>query len=75
MGKLESVAGYPAVISAKGIPANLVRNLTPDGTYQIVRVRMPAGTTGVDYEILFEVPNRRARVFSVIRSRRTTRDC
>lgn len=52
--KLQSADGYPVSIFAKGIPTNLVRNLTPEGKYQIARVLKPGKPTEGDFEILFE---------------------
>ena len=52
--KLQSVPLYPISRFAKGIPTNLITNLTPEGKYQIARVLKPGGPTDGDFEILFE---------------------
>ena len=52
--KLESAPLYPVIVSAKGIPTNLVRNLTPSGKWQIARVVVPGGPAESDFDLLFE---------------------
>ncbi|MDE3181341.1 MAG: hypothetical protein KGM47_16990 [Acidobacteriota bacterium] len=52
--KIPSQPGYPITTFANGIPTNLAKNLTPNGTWQIVRILKPGGPTEGDFEILFE---------------------
>jgi hypothetical protein len=50
--KLQSqVPQYPSSVVANGIFTNFVRNLTPDGKYQIAKV---LNADGREYEVLFE---------------------
>ena len=47
--KLSSEPPYPSQVIANGIPTNFVRNKTPEGIFQIARVRGER-----DHELLFE---------------------
>ena len=54
--KLVSAPPYPEQVYANNFPTNLVRNQTPSGEWQIVRVRVPiaGGPAENDFELLFE---------------------
>jgi len=54
MAKLRSSPLYPVTLSVRGIPANLVKNKTPDGRFQIARVLQPGGPLEGDFEVLWE---------------------
>jgi len=45
---------YPVNLSVGGIPANLVKNRTPDGRFQIAKVLKPGGPREGDFEVLWE---------------------
>lgn len=50
--KLQSqVPKYPSSVVANGVFTNFVRNLTPDGVYQIARI---LDANAREYEVLFE---------------------
>ena len=61
--KLQSVAPYPINVLANGFPTNFVRNLTPDGKYQIARILKPGGADEAESEILFEGSQDEAEAF------------
>ena len=52
--KLQSVPPFPSNVVANRIPTNFVRNVTPDGKYQIARVLTGGGPAENDFELLFE---------------------
>jgi hypothetical protein len=54
MAKLRSVPLYPVNLSVGGIPANLCKNKTPDGKFQIARILKPGGPQEGEFEILWE---------------------
>jgi hypothetical protein len=54
MAKLKSIPLYPVNLSVGGIPANLVKNRTPEGKFQIARVLKPGGPQEGDFEVLWE---------------------
>jgi hypothetical protein len=54
MGKLRSVPLYPVSLSVGGIPANLCKNKTPEGKFQIAKVLKPGGPQEGEFEILWE---------------------
>jgi hypothetical protein len=54
MAKLRSVPLYPVNLSVGGIPANLVKNRTPEGKFQIARVLKSGGPLEGDFELLWE---------------------
>jgi hypothetical protein len=57
MAKRKSQPLYPINISANGIPANLCKNKTPDGKFQIARVLKPGGPQEGEFEVLWEGDN------------------
>jgi hypothetical protein len=54
MAKLRSVPLYPVTLSVGGLPANLCKNKTPEGKFQIARVLKPGGPHEGEFEILWE---------------------
>lgn len=54
MSKLRSTPLYPVNLSVGGIPANLVKNKTPEGRFQIARTLKPGGPQEGDFEVLWE---------------------
>jgi hypothetical protein len=54
MAKLNSLPLYPVTLTGGGIPVNLCKNKTPDGTFQIARVLKPGGPLEGDFKILYE---------------------
>jgi hypothetical protein len=54
MGKLNSAPLYPVNLSVGGIPANLCKNKTPEGRFQIAKVLKPGCPNEGDFEILWE---------------------
>ena len=54
MAKLRSAPLYPVNLSVGGIPANLCKNKTPDGKFQIARVLKPGGPQEGEFEVLWE---------------------
>jgi hypothetical protein len=54
VAKLRSVALYPVNLSVGGIPANLCKNKTPEGKFQIARVFDNGGPQGAEFEVLWE---------------------
>jgi len=54
MSKLRSSPLYPVNLLVGGIPANLVKNRTPDGKFQIAKVISPGGPQEGDFEVLWE---------------------
>lgn len=52
--KLQSVPPYPANVVANGIPTNFVRNVTPEGKYQIARVKTGGGAAENDFDVLYD---------------------
>ena len=54
MAKLSSAPLYPVNLLVGGIPANLCKNKTPDGKFQIARVLKPGGPQEGDFEVLWE---------------------
>jgi hypothetical protein len=54
MSKLASSPLYPVNLFVGGIPANLVKNKTPNGRFQIARVISPGGPQEGDFEVLWE---------------------
>ncbi len=54
MAKLRSIPLYPVNLSVGGIPANLVKNRTPDGRFQIAKVLQAGGPQDGDFEVLWE---------------------
>jgi hypothetical protein len=54
MSKLQSVDLYPVNLMVGGVPANLCKNKTPDGRFQIARVLKPGGPQEGEFEILWE---------------------
>jgi len=52
--KLQSQPLYPLNKAVRGIPTNMVLNLTPDGKFQVARVLNPGLPTEGEFEILFE---------------------
>jgi hypothetical protein len=54
MAKLRSVPLYPVSLFVGGIPANLCKNKTPDGKFQIARVLKPGGPQEGEFEVLWE---------------------
>ena len=63
--KLESAPLWPKNISAKGIPTNLVVNMTPGGEYQVARVLAPGGPKEGEFEILFSGTERDCNSFAL----------
>ena len=57
MVKLQSVPLYPVNLSIGGVPANLCKNKTPQGKFQIARVLKPGGPQEGEFEILWEGDN------------------
>jgi hypothetical protein len=51
MAKLNSVPLYPISLH---VVANLCKNKTPDGKFQIARVLKPGGPLEGEFEVLFE---------------------
>jgi hypothetical protein len=52
--KLQSASPqYPSHVVANGIPTNFVRNVTPEGEYQVARVLIGGGPAENDFELLF----------------------
>ncbi|MFI5118171.1 MAG: hypothetical protein ACHP8B_15880 [Terriglobales bacterium] len=49
MAKLNSVPPYPSMVIANGLPTKFVRNVTPDGKFQIASVKAEN-----DFEVLYE---------------------
>lgn len=54
MAKLQSAPLYPVTLSVGGVPANLCKNKTPEGKFQIARVLKPGGPQEGDFEVLWE---------------------
>jgi hypothetical protein len=54
MAKLSSAPLYPVNLSVGGIPANLVKNRTPEGKFQIARVLKSGGPREGEFELLWE---------------------
>jgi hypothetical protein len=54
MAKLRSAPLYPVNLSVGGIPANLCKNKTPEGKFQIARVLKPGGPQEGEFELLWE---------------------
>jgi hypothetical protein len=54
MVKLRSTSLYPVNLSVGGIPANLVKNRTPEGKFQIAKVLQAGGPQDGDFEVLWE---------------------
>lgn len=54
MSKLSSAPLYPVNLSIGGIPANLCKNKTKDGRFQIARVLKAGGPQEGEFEILWE---------------------
>jgi len=54
MAKLRSVSLYPVNLSIGGIPANLCKNKTPEGKFQVARVLKPGGPQEGEFEVLWE---------------------
>ena len=54
MAKLRSAPLYPVNLSVGGIPANLCKNKTPEGKFQIARVIKPGGPQEGEFEVLWE---------------------
>lgn len=54
MVKLRSVPLYPVTLSVGGVPANLCKNKTPEGKFQIARVLRPGGPQEGEFEVLWE---------------------
>jgi hypothetical protein len=54
MSKLRSVPLYPVNLSVGGVPANLCKNKTPDGKFQIAKVLKSGGPQEGDFEVLWE---------------------
>jgi hypothetical protein len=54
MAKLRSAPLYPVNLSVGGIPANLCKNKTPEGRFQIARVLKPGGPQEGEFEVLWE---------------------
>jgi hypothetical protein len=54
MAKLRSIPLYPVNLSVGGIPANLVKNKTPEGKFQVARVLKPGGPQEGEFELLWE---------------------
>ena len=54
MAKLQSVPLYPVNLVVGGIPANLSKNRTPEGKFQIARVLKPGGPQEGEFEVLWE---------------------
>jgi hypothetical protein len=57
VGKLSSVPLYPVTLSVRGVPADLCKNKTPDGKFQIARVLKPGGPQEGEFEVLWEGDN------------------
>lgn len=54
MAKLQSMPPYPVNLVVGGIPANLSKNRTPEGKFQIARVLKPGGPQEAEFEVLWE---------------------
>jgi hypothetical protein len=54
MSKLRSVPLYPVNLSVGGVPANLSKNKTPEGKFQIAKVLKPGGPQEGEFEVLWE---------------------
>jgi hypothetical protein len=54
MAKLSSAPLYPVNLSVGGIPANLVKNRTPEGKFQIAKVLKSGGPRKGEFELLWE---------------------
>lgn len=54
MVKLRSAPLYPVTLSVGGVPANLCKNKTPEGKFQIARVLRPGGPNEGEFEVLWE---------------------
>jgi hypothetical protein len=54
MAKLQSAPLYPVNLSVGGIPANLCKNKTPEGKFQIAKVLKPGGPQEGDFEVIWE---------------------
>src|SRR5579872_3400576 len=54
VAKLHSAPLYPVNLSVGGVPANLCKNKTPEGKFQIARVLRPGAPQEGDFEILWE---------------------
>jgi hypothetical protein len=54
MSKLDSAPLYPVTLSVGGVPANLCKNKTPDGKFQIARVLKPGGPQEGEFDVLWE---------------------
>jgi hypothetical protein len=54
MAKLRSVPLYPVNLSIGGIPANLCKNKTPEGKFQVARVLKPGDPQEGEFEVLWE---------------------
>lgn len=54
MAKLRSVPLYPVTLLLGGIPANLCKNKTPGGKFQIAKVLKPGGPQEGEFEVLWE---------------------
>jgi len=57
MATLNSSSLYPVNLTAGGIPTNLVKNRTPDGKFQIARVKHSGSPLEGDFEVLWEGDN------------------
>ena len=54
MAKLKSSPLYPVNLLVGGIPANLVKNRTPEGKFQVAKVLQPGGPQEGDFLVLWE---------------------
>ena len=54
VAKLRSVPLYPVTLSVGGFPANLCKNKTPEGKFQIAKVLKPGGPQEGEFEVLWE---------------------
>jgi len=54
MAKLRSSPLFPVNLLVGGLPANLCKNKTPEGKFQIARVLKPGGPQEGEFDILWK---------------------
>lgn len=54
MAKFRSAPLYPVTLSLGGVPANLCKNRTPEGKFQIAKILKPGGPQEGEFEVLWE---------------------